>query len=124
MSKFTDRLWTDLVREHGATLAHDDGPEPGRARRPRRRVLAGSTLVASQRYAVRLDVTRRASPPNWNMVSETIGKPLAELRDKVSQELLKRDKAQAALVPLDREPVPPEYQEQVKQYYEKLGSGK
>ena len=45
MSKFTDQLWRDLVQEHGATLAHADRPEPGRApllRRPR--VLAGSTL--------------------------------------------------------------------------------
>ena len=48
MSKFTDHLWRDLAREHGATLAHADRPEPGRAggdrvlRRPR--VLAGSTL--------------------------------------------------------------------------------
>jgi hypothetical protein len=58
------------------------------------------------------------------VVSETIGKPLAELRNKVAQELARRDKSQTALVPLDREPVPPEFQEQVKQYYEKLGSGK
>jgi hypothetical protein len=44
MTKFTDHLWRDLVREHGPTLAHADRDEPGRARRPRRRVLAGSTL--------------------------------------------------------------------------------
>lgn len=47
MSKFTDHLWSDLAREHGATLAQADRPEPGRAggrllRRPR--ILAGSTL--------------------------------------------------------------------------------
>ena len=45
MTKFTDHLWSDLAREHGATLANADRPEPGRApllRRPR--VLAGSTL--------------------------------------------------------------------------------
>jgi hypothetical protein len=42
MSKFTDHLWRDLVREHGPTLAHADRPEPGRAHRPR--VLAGGTL--------------------------------------------------------------------------------
>ena len=35
MTKFTDNLWSDLVREHGPTLAHADRPEPGRARRPR-----------------------------------------------------------------------------------------
>jgi len=45
MTKFADHLWSDLAREHGATLANADRPEPGRApllRRPR--VLAGGTL--------------------------------------------------------------------------------
>jgi hypothetical protein len=45
MSKFTDNLWSDLAREHGATLAQAERPQSGRAsvlRRPR--VLAGSTL--------------------------------------------------------------------------------
>jgi hypothetical protein len=45
MTKFTDHLWRDLAREHGATLALAARPAPGRApllRRPR--VLAGSTL--------------------------------------------------------------------------------
>jgi len=48
MSKFTDHLWSDLVREHGPTLAQAERPAPARAggarllRRPR--VLAGSTL--------------------------------------------------------------------------------
>jgi hypothetical protein len=45
MSRYTDQLWRDLVREHGATLVHADRPKPGRAsllRRPR--VLASSTL--------------------------------------------------------------------------------
>jgi hypothetical protein len=48
MSKFTDHLWSDLVHEHGPTLAQADRPAPSRAsgvrflRRPR--ILAGSTL--------------------------------------------------------------------------------
>ena len=45
MTRFTERLWSDLAREHGPALAQADRPEPGRApllRRPR--VLAGSTL--------------------------------------------------------------------------------
>jgi hypothetical protein len=48
MSKFTDHLWSDLVQEHGPTLAHAERPEPGRSGRARLlrrpRVLAGSTL--------------------------------------------------------------------------------
>lgn len=46
MTRYTDNLWGDLVREHGATLAQADRPEPARAplyRRPR--VLAGGTLA-------------------------------------------------------------------------------
>ena len=50
MTKFTDNLWSDLVREHGPTLAHAGRPDPGRVggsgailRRPR--VVAGSTLA-------------------------------------------------------------------------------
>lgn len=45
MTRFTDHLWSDLAREHGATLAHTDRPEPGRAHLLRRpRVIAGSML--------------------------------------------------------------------------------
>ena len=45
MTKFTDKLWRDLSREHGPALALAQRPEPGRGpllRRPH--VLAGSTL--------------------------------------------------------------------------------
>ncbi|HTX32863.1 MAG TPA: hypothetical protein VMD09_15875 [Solirubrobacteraceae bacterium] len=46
MSNFTDHLWTDLVREHGPTLAQVDRPKPGPARVLRRPpVLAGGTLA-------------------------------------------------------------------------------
>ncbi len=44
MSKFTQHLWQDLAREHGATLNQADRPETGRARLRRPRVLAGGTL--------------------------------------------------------------------------------
>jgi hypothetical protein len=54
MSRFTDNLWRDLLREHGAILAQSERPEPGWARRlgragratvlRRRRVLAGGSL--------------------------------------------------------------------------------
>jgi hypothetical protein len=57
------------------------------------------------------------------VIQETIGQPLAELRDAVAQELLRRDSSEA-LVPIDREPVPPEYADKVRRYYERLGSGR
>jgi hypothetical protein len=64
MSKFADQLWRDLVQEHGATLAHADRPEPGRApllRRPS--VLAGSTLgLAGVGAAIALALGAASTP--------------------------------------------------------------
>jgi hypothetical protein len=53
----------------------------------------------------------------------SIGKPLLELRQAVSEELLRRESSEA-LVPIDREPVPATYAEQVRRYYERLGSSR
>ena len=54
---------------------------------------------------------------------ESIGRPLYDLRDKVTQELLRRGSNEAR-VPIDREPVPAEYADSVRRYYERLGSGR
>jgi hypothetical protein len=71
---------------------------------------------------VRAEVKRHSKQPNWDMVQEKLGQPLAELRDAVAQELLRRESPEA-LVPLDREAVPPQYADQVRRYYERLGAG-
>lgn len=44
MSKFTDHLWQDLVRDHGARLVHAERPEPARTLSVRPRMLAGGAL--------------------------------------------------------------------------------
>jgi hypothetical protein len=66
---------------------------------------------------------KHSKDPNWNIVQDMVSKPLVELRDAVTDELLRRQ-SEEALVPIDREPVPPEYAEQVRKYYERLGSAK
>jgi hypothetical protein len=48
--------------------------------------------------------------------------PLAELKSRVTQELLRRDERNS-LVPLNREPVPARYENAVQKYYEQLGTG-
>jgi hypothetical protein len=64
VTKYTDNLWHDLAREHGAALAYADHPEPGRARRLSPRVLAGSTLaLAGVGAAVTLGLTATGSTP-------------------------------------------------------------
>ncbi|WP_157469750.1 hypothetical protein [Gemmata sp. SH-PL17] len=50
-------------------------------------------------------------------------KPLNELRDRVAEEVRRRESPDA-LVPIDRDPVPPEFVDGVRRYYERLGGGK
>ena len=75
MTKFTDHLWSDLVREHGPTLAHADRPEPGRAHLLRRpRVLAGSTLgLAGVGTARVLALGAASSPPAYAVTTNSDG---------------------------------------------------
>jgi hypothetical protein len=86
------------------------------------RMRAEAAAIRERAKAVRAEFTRHSKQPNWDLVHESIGKPLLELRDAVAQELMKRESSEA-LVPIDREPVPPEYADQVRRYYERLGSG-
>ena len=69
---------------------------------------------------VRVDFKRNGAEPKWDMVKEKIGTPLAELHDRLTEELARRE-SKENLVPLDRDPVPQKYAERVRRYYEELG---
>ena len=71
----------------------------------------------------RVELKRHSKPPNWDLVRVEVSEPLVEMRNWISEELLKRT-SRRAMVPLDRDPVPPKFAEQVRSYYESLGSGK
>jgi hypothetical protein len=71
---------------------------------------------------MRAEFKRHSAPPNWDLVRVQVAEPLLVLRDRVAQEILRRTSKQA-LVPLDRDPVPPGYSEKTRRYYERLGSG-
>ncbi|HVV20579.1 MAG TPA: hypothetical protein VHF06_14175 [Pseudonocardiaceae bacterium] len=75
MSKFTDRLWHDLMEEHGETLANAARPEPGRAsvlRRPR--VLAGGTLgLAAVGTAIALAMGALSGTPAYAVTTTSDG---------------------------------------------------
>jgi len=49
--------------------------------------------------------------------------PLSQLRDRVNDELAQLE-TDDKKVPVDRDPVPRRYAEQVREYYERLGSGR
>jgi hypothetical protein len=88
MSKFTDHLWRDLVREHGPTLAHAARPEPGRAIRSRPRVLAGSTLgLAGVGAALVLALSGSAAPPAFAITKQGDGSVLVKLNYQQNENL-------------------------------------
>ena len=101
MTRYTDNLWGDLLREHGATLAHADRAEPGRPallRRPR--VLAGSTLaLAGVGTALTLGLTAATSTPALAVTRQHDGSVLVEVNvDESTQPwVLSADRKLAAM---------------------------
>jgi F0F1-type ATP synthase membrane subunit c/vacuolar-type H+-ATPase subunit K len=81
MTKFTDHLWSDLVEEHGATLAVADRPAAARPRllgRPR--VLAGGTLgLAGIGTALGLVLTAATSAPAYAVTPQSDGSVLVQI---------------------------------------------
>jgi hypothetical protein len=89
MTKFTDNLWRDLVREHGTTLAEADRPERGRARVLRRpRVLAGSSLgLAGVGAALILALGGSTAAPAFAVTTNSDGSVLLHLNYNANQNL-------------------------------------
>jgi hypothetical protein len=71
---------------------------------------------------MRIDHERNDAAPQVDHLQMRIVNPLVELRDRVAEELAKRD-AKNPMVPVDRDPVPPAFRELVKRYYQELGNG-
>jgi hypothetical protein len=70
----------------------------------------------------RSEFKRHAKPPQWDLVQKDILKPLLEIRERLADELSRRE-SKDSLAPIDRDPVPGKYSDLVKRYYEKLGQG-
>lgn len=101
--------WSDRLRDVEEMIAD---PE----------LRAEAARIREQAKDIRKEVKRHSAPPNWDIVRERVAEPLAELQRRVADELLRRS-AGEALVPIDRDPVPAEFEEQVRRYYEELGAG-
>jgi len=102
--------WADRLREVGQIL--DD---------PTLRNEAAKVLDNAR--AMRIDYRRNNLPPQAGMVGEKILEPLVELRERVDEHLSRLDRKNP-LAPIDRDPVPPEYRDLVKRYYQELGGGR
>jgi hypothetical protein len=79
--------------------------------------------VRERARQMRTDFKRHSKQPQWPLVRSQISEPLAEIRQRVAEELAKRESSDS-LVPIDRDPVPQKFSDLVRRYYEKLGSGK
>ena len=79
--------------------------------------------VLDNARALRVDYRRNNAPPQAGHVQARIIEPLVELRDRVAEELAKRASGNN-LSPVDRDPVPQQYRELVRKYYQELGAGK
>jgi hypothetical protein len=72
---------------------------------------------------LRMNLKRSNEAPQVSYLNQRITAPLIELRDRVAEELSKKDNSKN-LAPVDRDPVPAEFRDLVKRYYKELGSGK
>lgn len=79
--------------------------------------------VQDRARTLRIELKRSNEAPQSAYLNTRITQPLLELRDRVIEELSKKD-AGKNLAPVDRDPVPSEYRDLVKRYYQELGSGK
>lgn len=70
---------------------------------------------------MRAEYVRHSKGPQWNLLENLVLNPLVEVRQRIAEELARRDASTVA--PLDRDPVPGRYAELVSRYYQSLGQG-
>lgn len=78
--------------------------------------------VRDEARAMRIDYRRDELPPGAATIERRIVEPLLELRRRVSEELAKLNR-ENPVAPIDRDPVPSEFRDLVRRYYEELGAG-
>ncbi|HYG33801.1 MAG TPA: hypothetical protein VEC99_03395, partial [Clostridia bacterium] len=102
--------WSDRLREVEEMIE-----EPG---------LRNEVAAARERARLmRQEFKRDRKKPDWAVVQLQVMKPLTEVRDRITEELARRESRQA-IVPIDRDPVPNRYSDLVRRYYEQLGKEK
>ena len=77
--------------------------------------------IRDRARVIRSDFQRHSKQPQWPLVKMQIAEPLAQVRDRITEELARRESSEA-LVPIDRDPVPTKFSDLVRRYYEKLGA--
>jgi hypothetical protein len=83
------------------------------------RLKSQAAAIRDRARLERMEVKRHSKKPDWKLVRTSIYGPLRELQNEIAEELARRN-PQEQLVPIDRDPVPEQYSEQVKEYYRQL----
>jgi hypothetical protein len=102
------RNWADRLRNVEEALGDDE------LRSDAARIRDRATDVRRQ--------FREGATPDWNKLQDMVAEPLNELSRRIAEEIRRRESPDS-LVPIDRDPVPPDFAESVRRYYERLGSG-
>ncbi|EGF26939.1 hypothetical protein [Rhodopirellula baltica] len=82
-----------------------------------------ATRIRERARDMREEIRRESKPPQWDLVEEMIVEPMRELKRDLAEEYMRRSAKKQSLVPIDRDPVPDQYSEAVRRYYERIGSG-
>ncbi|QDU75761.1 hypothetical protein Pan97_28030 [Bremerella volcania] len=82
---------------------------------------AEAARIRDEARELRREQIETSAPPQWDIIQQKVARPLAQLQNRVAEELLRRT-AEEARVPLDKDPVPAQYEDAVRRYYERLGS--
>ncbi|MCM8537039.1 MAG: hypothetical protein NE334_13960 [Lentisphaeraceae bacterium] len=81
--------------------------------------------VASVRDRLRqmeMEKKRHSKAPTVSVINKSIIEPLAQLQEELNEELSKLNDTKGK-IRLDKEPIPEEYEEQVRTYFDRLGKG-
>jgi len=82
--------------------------------------LRNAVAAARERARLLRRDARDQKKPDWAVVNLQIVQPLVEVRNRVAEELARRD-SKDSLAPIDRDPVPSRFADSVRRYYEELG---
>ncbi len=99
--------WSDSLREAEEMV---DQPE----------LRDGIASARERARQMRSEMKKDLKKPDWAVVQLEVLKPLVEVRQRLREELARRE-SDKSLVPVDRDPVPAQFSENVRRYYEQLG---
>ncbi len=79
--------------------------------------------VRDRARSIRAEFRRHGKEPQWDLVKSQLLDEMVDLQIRLKQELSKLD-SNRSMAPIDREPVPEEFDELVRRYYELLGQSR